>query len=271
MTCTELRPLIPALVDGELDPDRARDAGAHLAACDACRRAHDRERAASALLRERLPAWKAPDALRARVLADVRGAGAMPASDVPARATPRRAFPWRALAIAASVLFVLTTGVSTWRARASVSRGDALAAELLASHLRSLVPGHLADVASTDQHTVKPWFDGRLDFSPDVHDLATRGFPLLGGRLDYVGERPVAVLVYGRRKHIINLFVWPGPAPAISARGEATRRGYHLVQWTHAGMTYCAVSDLNVDELRQFTRLQREMEDADAARDAAAR
>ena len=112
---------------------------------------------------------------------------------------------------------------------------------------------------SSDQHTVKPWFDGKLDFSPTVHDLTDQGFPLIGGRLDYLDSRPVAALVYQRRKHSINLFIWPSTQenPEPTPR-SSTRQSYHLIHWTQAGMTYWAVSNLNVAELEDFVRLLRE-------------
>jgi anti-sigma factor RsiW len=123
----------------------------------------------------------------------------------------------------------------------------------VAAHIRALQPGHLMDVVSTDQHTVKPWFDGRLDYAPPVRDFAAQGFPLIGGRLDYVAGRPVAVLAYRRAKHLIDLFVWPGTGPDASR----TARGYNVVAWSQDGMAFRAVSDLNASELQDFAALWR--------------
>jgi len=132
---------------------------------------------------------------------------------------------------------------------------DLIAEEIVASHIRSMQPGHLYDVESTDQHTVKPWFDGKLDFAPPVINLADQGFPLIGGRLDYVGHRNVAALVYQRQKHFINVFVWPEDSKPAKTPEVQTIQGYNLVFWSHNGMYFCAASDLNLAELRQFAQL----------------
>jgi len=127
--------------------------------------------------------------------------------------------------------------------------------EVVSSHIRSLMANHLTDVASTDQHTVKPWFNGKLDFSPPVSDLATSGYPLIGGRLDYLRGRPVAALVYQRRKHLINVFAWPDEGVADAETPPRTQQGYHIIHETHGGMAYWIVSDLNSDELSSFGKL----------------
>jgi anti-sigma factor RsiW len=129
-----------------------------------------------------------------------------------------------------------------------------LAQEIVSGHVRSLMGSHLMDVASTDQHTVKPWFNGRLDFSPPVKDLAAEGYPLTGGRLDYVGRRSVAALVFQRHKHVINLFVWPATEADSKPAAIKPTQGYNLIHWSKGGMAFWAVSDLNPKELMEFTQ-----------------
>ena len=236
---------LDALLDGELDAAEARELEAHLAQCPECAKFRDQRLALRAAIAARVPAFPAPDTLRQRVRAAIRAAA-------PAGST-RRSAPllWRSLAIAASLAIV---AMGSWRLAVRRAAGDALADAVLASHVRSLMPGHLTDVLSSDQHTVKPWFNGRLDFSPPVSDFAGRGYPLLGGRLDYLDGRPVAALVYGRRQHVINVYLWPG-AGGANAGATRTRQGYHVLHWTTRDYTYWAASDLGLAELQDFVAL----------------
>jgi anti-sigma factor RsiW len=248
---------LDAYLDGELATVDARELEAHLAHCPECTRFRDGRLKLRAAITARVPAFPAPDTLRARVRAAL---GAAAGARTRQRFTLRGA--WRPLAVAASLAVV---AVGSWRLALQRAAGETLADDVLASHIRSLMPGHLTDVPSSDQHTVKPWFNGKLDFSPPVYDFSGRGYPLLGGRLDYVDGRAVAALVYGRRQHLISESLWPaarGPAAGPSTR---TRQGYHMVHWTTADYNYWVVSDLGLPELRDFAGLLRQADSAAGA------
>jgi anti-sigma factor RsiW len=164
----------------------------------------------------------------------------------------RRVFTWAA---AAALVVSVGGGLSLWRSASTGSDAVATVAnEVVDSHVRSLMANHLFDVQSTDQHTVKPWFLGKLDFSPPVVDLAPIGFPLVGGRLDYLGGRPTAALVYQRQKHTINVFVSPVLDAAFAQTGVRSVRGFHVHHWVRDGMSFWAASDLNDAEFNDFVR-----------------
>jgi len=278
--CAEAKPLLHALADDELDAANTLRCEAHLTRCGGCAT----EFAAILAMRNALRcdgvAYRAPDRLRLSVLAAVEAEALGRKSQGTASAwlawlrhrlaamaaAPRRWSWWQgarlpALALAtglAAALLVVTP-------RPSGQDGEPVAnlrQEVVAGHIRSLLTaGHLTDVGSSDHHTVKPWFAGRLDFSPPVPDLAGAGFPLVGGRLDYLDGRPVAALVYRRRAHVINVFVWPESAPATSesprkaAGGARHDSGHAVLHWRQGGMEVWAVSDLNAAELGDFARL----------------
>lgn len=247
MTCLSVRPLIEAHLDGELDANQQVHIREHLESCASCNAAYERLQRLHAGIRSHAPYFRAPESLALRVAASVRKAGK-------AQRLPR-AWAWQWLAAAASVALVISLAANFALMRARPGANQLLAREVLSGHARSMLGAHLVDVASSDRHTVKPWFSGKLDFSPDVKDLAGKGFPLSGGRVDYLAGRPVAALVFHRAQHVINLFTWPS---AQAGPGEVSENGYHVVSWTHDGMIYCAVSDLNLDELKLFARLYRE-------------
>jgi len=232
--------------DGELDAARAAEFEAHLASCAACAAALARQQALRDAIRGATLYAKAAASLHARVR------GALPARS---SAPPSGRVAW--LGAAAAVAIIL---VGLWRF--APGRGGApperpMVAAILDAHVRSLLPAHLTDVASTDQHTVKPWFDGRLDFSPPVADLASDGFPLVGGRLDVVAGRSVAALVYGRRRHVVNLFVWPSEEEKTASARAGSAHGYQWIHWKRGGMTFWAVSDAAAGDLEEFARLLR--------------
>jgi mycothiol system anti-sigma-R factor len=267
MNCTDVMDLIDAYLDGELDPVVNQDIERHLRDCSGCDRAYQEHQALIGAIGAGSLYEKAPPGLRERVQSSLRKEFPLSARSVAPKNQSssgikpsmlpavlfEAAWGWLALAaavvLAALLVWNLTNG----------SRGPGaeqfLATQLVASHVRSLMASHLTDVASSDQHTVKPWFDGKLDFAPAVVDLASDGFPLVGGRLDYLESRPVAALVYQRRKHFINLFVWPVETAAAESGKAMTRQGYQLLHWADSQASYWAVSDVNGGELETFKQL----------------
>jgi anti-sigma factor RsiW len=250
LNCQETQTLIHGYVDGELDLMKSLEIEQHLQECPACAQAHASFQAVRAAIKNSSLYFQTPPGLAQRVQSSVRGASH-------ADRTPH-VRPRRLLAVAASLALIMAAGWGLVRALPARSADAFLAQELVASHVRSqMLPSHRFDVASSDPHTVKPWFEGKLDFSPPVKDLADRGFPLVGGRLDYLHNRPVAALVYQRRKHSINLFIWPSASGDDATPSKATRQGFHMIRWTSSSMTFWAVSDLNEGELQEFVRLIR--------------
>ncbi|HKA23786.1 MAG TPA: anti-sigma factor [Candidatus Eisenbacteria bacterium] len=237
----EVRERLSAHLDEELDPVASAEVAAHLRACAECAGEAARLGSLRTTLRGHLEAHAAPDPLRARIEVLLGPTH---------RPEHRRSFSWKPAAWAGAVAFATIVGFLL--ARAPIDAEQALAQEVVSSHVRSLMASHLTDVTSTDQHTVKPWFDGKIDFAPPVQDLAPQGFPLLGGRLDYLDGHPVAALVYGRRKHVINLFVWPRSGDRDPH--QITLQGYHALHGARNGMEYWAVSDLQASELQSFVQ-----------------
>jgi anti-sigma factor RsiW len=239
--CRDVRNLLNAYSDGELDLVRHLQAEHHLAECTACAEHEQSLRLLRDAVASAAPYHRAPESLRARVLD-----GPVP----PAPAERPRLIPYAAAGLGVAAAVLLMAGLVVIRPPASAD--DRVMDQLLASHVRSLQVDHLTDVASSDRHTVKPWFRGKLDFAPQVADLSADGFPLTGGRLDYVADRPVAALVYMRRQHVINLFTWPEPGDDAGPTRSGERQGFHVRSWRQGGMAYRAVSDLNDEELDEF-------------------
>ena len=248
MSCDLTKSVLHGYLDGELDAARAADFERHLVSCSECVTALEaQERLRSSILHAGLYE-RAPASLRKQVQTSLSGSAKPLAKVVPISPA------WRWLAVAATLLLVVFAG---WRGL-TLLRGDAtantIAAAIVDAHLRSLQPGHLEDVVSTDQHTVKPWFDGKIDFAPPVRDFTEQGFPLQGGRLDVVRGRSVAVMVYMRRKHIINVFVWP-TSERDSEPVSGSQLGYHWIDWRRGGMELSAVSDVSAADLAELQQL----------------
>jgi anti-sigma factor RsiW len=239
MTCSAS--LIEAYFDEELDASQRAAVEQHLATCQECSALHQRLTGQRQAIRAAASYYHAPAELRQSIRPAIR----------PPQGEARE-MPWRWLAVAASLLLVASLSWNLLQLRRRAPESD-LADAAVADHVRSLLNDHLTDVASSDQHTVKPWFAGKLDFSPEVKDLAAEGFPLVGGRVDYLAHRRVAALVYRRRQHIIDLFIWP--TSSAGAEGPSSRDGYNVVHWTSGSMTYWAVSDVSLPELEHFRDL----------------
>jgi anti-sigma factor RsiW len=259
MTCQETRVLLHAFLDNEMDSLHSLSVQSHLDACPDCAREQAAHRSLRASLRDEALYFRSPAGLENRVRAALGSHGAIERKVGRlggVRDLLRMRWTWLPAGATAALLTVIA--ITIWRFGApppGPMADNLLGREVVASHVRSLMADHLTDVPSSDHHTVKPWFNGRLDFSPVVKDLAQEGFALLGGRLDYLAGRPVAALVYQRRLHVINLMVWPAPGVPDSSPIAATDQGYHVLHWTRDGMTYWAVSDLNESEMKEFVSL----------------
>lgn len=247
MDCHNAQSLLDGYLDGELDAGRITGVENHLADCSLCtEHYHDRQALRASLKNDALY-FKAPPDLEKTVHRSLRQAAKAE--------TPSRWFAGSWLKITAPIAAIALVVVALVPFFARQSAEQSLAQEVIDSHVRSLMVDHLADVASTDKHMVKPWFNGKVDFSPPVDDLATQGFPLIGGRLDYLNNRPVAALVYQRDKHVINVFVWPSTKTGAAAESVKPQHGYNGIRWTRAGMNFWAVSDLEQSQLAKFVEL----------------
>jgi anti-sigma factor RsiW len=233
-------------VDGELSPRDQLALRRHVDACGECRRELDEFQRSRDRVIAALPRHHAPEALRARIVAAIAEAERAPVR----RAGATRPGWWRLAA--AALVIAAASSLTTATVLRRAADGSALEQQILSSHVRSLQPGHLTDVVSTDQHNVKPWFNGRVDLSPEVPDLSTDGFALVGGRADYVDGRAVAVVVYARRRHLINVYQWPATDGSDERPSLTTHNGYQLVRWRSSALELWAVSDLNETELREF-------------------
>jgi anti-sigma factor RsiW len=248
MECENAKSLIHPYVDGELDAGHVLEVDEHVAHCPACAQAVERVRAVSDAVGSAGLRFSAPVALRERIQEEMRPRSAA------VQSSPSSA--WKYLALAASLLAVSMLGLQMTRGG---RQPDVFVAEAVEAHVRSLMADHLLDVASTDKHTVRPWFTGKIDFAPAVVDLKEHGYPLEGGRLDLLGERPAAALVYQHGKHTINVFVCPAVSGAKErgATNVTNVRGFNVASWSEGGFEWAAVSDMNSEELTELTMLLR--------------
>jgi anti-sigma factor RsiW len=254
MNCQECYDYVDAYIDNELDVAATILVKQHLRDCFRCQQLLEARKAVVALLDNPQVSFEAPDSL----IEKIQSVLPVARSDVKQRSGSRFVIPWFSvpLALAATIAVVLGLVFLNQGGMFDRTHGNALAEEVISSHVRSLLATHLLDVPSTDQHTVKPWFDGKLKFSPPVRDFADQGFRLIGGRLDYINGREVAALVYQRRLHIINLFIWPLESSRNTAAESFTKDGYNVSHWDRDGFELWAVSDVNADDLRAFAGLQ---------------
>jgi mycothiol system anti-sigma-R factor len=249
MDCVRASELLHGYLDNELDLMHIEEIQAHLGACVSCGKQHAQELKLRSLLQARAPRYAAPAHLRSKILTAVRS--------TQRESRLRGWFPigWLQFggSLAASVL--LTSTITYYSVQSSNT--ERVIDEVVATHVRSLITNRLTDVESSDQHTVKPWFNGKVDFSPPVKDLVAQGFPLVGGRLDYVDGRPIAALLYRHRQHWISVFMWPDQSGKDSAPRSFSKRGYDITQWSAEGLRFYVVSDIASPELGQFVTLLR--------------
>jgi anti-sigma factor RsiW len=248
MQCKEAHETLSALLDHELGAEQQHAAKAHIAGCSLCAEvARDYRRIGDDL---RTVARAAPPAdlahkVRARLAAEAQSS----------HGAPR--FPWGRLAQYAASLILIAglSGLLGWQLAQSTFEQRRLERDVVAAHVRSLLQDNTVQIASSESHTVKPWFNGRIEFAPTVKDLTAEGFPLVGGRLEFIDNRRIAALVYKRRRHVINVFMWPADGEARTAPKAAILQGYNTLSWTAGGITFWAVSDLNAKELADLQGL----------------
>ena len=252
MDCTRTRSLLHGYLDQELDLASVMAIDEHVKSCATCKRIFDRQSMLRSAVRQHAAYYTAPAALADRIRAQISKTTAVtPVKPGKPRPQWLQFGQWFQLGAVAAA-----TAAVTWIAAFqlnSPSQDELISEQVITGHVRSVLTGHLEDVATSDQHTVKPWLSSKLDFSPPVTDLTSAGFPLVGGRLDYLDNRPVAALVYHHRQHLINLFVWPDPKSDRTMPMQAlSKNGYHVLHWADAGMTYWAISDLNEADIKAF-------------------
>jgi anti-sigma factor RsiW len=248
MTCEETQLLLDAYVDGELDRRAMRAIDIHLQGCAHCASILASLQSLVSAVKRAALTFKAPPHLKAMVQADIQLADS----------SVRRSFAhWHWAGTAAAVLLAVALILILSAPATKPPLEAQLVGEIISSHARSMMANHLTDIPSSDTHNVKPWFAGKLDYSPPAKDLSAQGFPLIGGRMDYLENRPVAALVYSRNQHLINLFVWPVDESRTMPETRSAVRGYNLIHWTRDGMTFWLISDLESAQLSECAGLLR--------------
>ena len=249
MSCHRARELIQPYIDGELERVQAAEVKRHIDQCKDCYLRHRNQLTLRSSFKDNSLYYRAPQDLRIRIRLSLR-------EEVKTE-VPQRSFRWTSLILAVSVaVLLITTTIEVVLRIVRPAADERIAQEIVSDHVRSLQSANqLPGVLSSDQHTIKPWFNGKVDFSPPVNDFAAQDFHLYGGRLDYVNNRTVATLIYQRRSHFINLYIWPAQQPQTTGTVTVERQGYNLVHWTSSGMNFWAISDLGVSELTDFARL----------------
>lgn len=240
--CPDKAMLLQGLLDGELDAVNAAACEAHLKVCEGCNAEYLRLLALREALKTPAVSHRAPERLKAGVEAMLAAEGAP---------GPSRRRPGRSYAAFGGLGALVAAGLAVVLIAPSLMEGG-VERQVVASHVRSLLASHLTDVATSDQHVVRPWFNGKVDIAPPVPELAEQGFPLVGGRLDYIGGRVVPAIVYRRRLHTVNLFVWPAEGRAFNETRTVRREGYSVVEWTAGGLRFAAVSDIDPSDLQRF-------------------
>jgi anti-sigma factor RsiW len=250
VTCAQAAPLLSAYFDRELDVTKSVEVEGHVRECSGCAAALQQYDALRSSVGAASLMFAPPKDLEWRVRKAVRR-----------EARPRGVSmlpPWRWAAVPLAATLAAAFSWSVAINRNGTSGDDPVLAELVSGHVRSLMADHLVDVATSDQHTVKPWFNGKVDFAPPVADFKASGFPLIGGRVDYVAGRSAAVLVYKRNQHTVNVFIWPAGKGESQPLRTATFQGYHLLRWSGSGLTFWAVSDVNSTDIESLARLFQE-------------
>ncbi len=245
MNCNEARHLVHAYHDGEMDLNRTLEIEQHLETCAGCSAAYDNLRVLQSALRDDALYFKAPATLQRRIRTALHKQDQASAE--------RFAGTWWQIPASMALASVLTLTLTALLVRAPTEAD--LTDEVVASHVRSLQYDHLTDVPSSDQHQVKPWFNGKLDYSPPVQDFTEQGFALQGGRLDYFAKRQVAALAYRHKGHPINVLLWPAEQATQAHTEKLTRDGYHVIHWVQQGMNYWVISELNAADLQRFVAL----------------